>query len=172
VPAVGRPGGRHRRTAGPAAAVGVVATGHGQAGPSRSVRRTGGPSPAWLSNAQVVTVAAQIAAAEAAWRPASGPEVVGPDDHPADAVVACRGRRAGAAARGRTTPRRPTRYQPAMSARVSVPSPTAYLLDMLPRDPSFDAQEILMLEHDQDGAGAARCHGHPVRQDEASPQRV
>jgi hypothetical protein len=117
--AVGRSGCRRRRTDGPSAAVGIAAVGPGQPGPSRSrsVRRTSGPSPATsralLSMPKTVTVAAQIAVAEASERAAGGPAVGGPGDHPAGAVAPCRGRRAGAAARGRTTPRRPTRHQPA-----------------------------------------------------------
>jgi hypothetical protein len=70
-----------RRTDGPAAAVGVVAVGTGQAVASD------GPGIAF--NAQVVTIAAQIAAAEASGRAAGGPAVVGPSGHPTGAVAAC-----------------------------------------------------------------------------------
>ena len=50
--------------------------------PSRAVA---GDGPGIAFNAEAVTVAAQIVAAEASWRAAGGPAVVGPSDRPAGA---------------------------------------------------------------------------------------
>jgi hypothetical protein len=69
-----------RRTGGPTAAVGVVAVGQGHG------RAVAGDVPGIAFNAQAVTVAAQIAAAEASGRAADRPAVAGPSDHPAGTV--------------------------------------------------------------------------------------
>jgi hypothetical protein len=70
----------------PAAAVGVVAVGHGQAvavAVGQALERAvAGDVPGIESNAQAVTVPAQIVAAEALGRAAGGPSAVRPGDHP------------------------------------------------------------------------------------------
>jgi hypothetical protein len=69
-----------RRTGGPAAPVGVVAVGQADG------RAGAGNGRGIAFNAQAVTVAAQIVAAEASGRAAGGPAGVGPSEHPAGAV--------------------------------------------------------------------------------------